>query len=551
MPVVAESSFAFFVYPFLFDPATFAPRVAIIERATLPIAAAVGACRERVWEIRDFPKGDLLPHVADYLNNVDAATAHLWELSDRLDSAFGLAECAEWVLIQERRGYSLPFRFGEVGSGGFSVQLCMFRTGVGFMTVQVRPRSSALSDWLDFLHYFRTADGQHGVYVQVRPRHSPDGVAPFLPAPAEGGDGPDTRGFQAVLHALLRTADLNEERHGVPWWRETFVRGRMMPYVGLYVDGMPDEETRARLLYRVRNFLRSTQEIRPSEEDLRLQEAGHLLPFGDGMWQVFSQEGGAFVACDAPRAIDSEDDSPANLAFFRRILPAQLREDYFLLFMLALQQQFVLRDLSEEVANYSLAANEVVRLEGFDRIRSRLLEFTARSYFAQVMQREHHHRTYVKWLQTLEIERLYSEVRDEAREIQEWIQSQQAEALKLLAEEERRQAEVRRREQEQAEQAARELAEELARRSEAQDKKRAENLAFLFHSIAVLIGLPALCFSYLSTHSPIPWALSAKVGIGAFAVALGTVALMKSRHNRQLKEIEASAAAPHTRSSHN
>src|SRR5271157_2199831 len=112
MPVVAESSFAFFVYPFLFDPTTFANRVAAIGQATLPVDTPGGVYVETVWEKRDFPKGDLLPHVADYLNNVDAATAHLWELSDRLGNEFGLAECAEWSLIQEIRGYSLPFRFG-------------------------------------------------------------------------------------------------------------------------------------------------------------------------------------------------------------------------------------------------------------------------------------------------------------------------------------------------------------------------------------------------------------------------------------------------------
>lgn len=45
------------------------------------------------------------------------------------------------------------------------------------------------------------------------------------------------------------------------------------------------------------------------------------------------------------------------------------------------------------------------------------MEFTARGYFIQVVQGEHHHRFYSKWQEVLQVERLYQEVNDEVREM--------------------------------------------------------------------------------------------------------------------------------------
>jgi hypothetical protein len=131
-----------------------------------------------------------------------------------------------------------------------------------------------------------------------------------------------------------------------------------------------------------------------------------LLPYADDQWFVFSLEGGAFVAFDAPK-----ND------FFRINLPTHLKNQYFLLFLLTLHQRFALTRLSHEVSEHWLRVNEADRMPYFERIRSSLMEFTARGYFIQVVQRENHHRFYRKWQEVLQVERLYQEVNDEVREM--------------------------------------------------------------------------------------------------------------------------------------
>ncbi len=65
--------------------------------------------------------------------------------------------------------------------------------------------------------------------------------------------------------------------------------------------------------------------------------------------------------------------------------------------------------------------SELIRERAFGRIRLLLLSFTARGYFAQVMQRRHHHRCYVGWQETFQIPRLYEEVNQEVRSIHEYL----------------------------------------------------------------------------------------------------------------------------------
>jgi hypothetical protein len=74
----------------------------------------------------------------------------------------------------------------------------------------------------------------------------------------------------------------------------------------------------------------------------------------------------------------------------------------------------------------------------FERIRDALLLFTARGYFAQVMQQEHHHRCYRKWQETFQVERLYRDVRDEVREMHDYLHMRRTERLQQLAEGQRR-----------------------------------------------------------------------------------------------------------------
>lgn len=189
----------------------------------------------------------------------------------------------------------------------------------------------------------------------------------------------------------------------------------MIPFPVLYVDGSKKENVFP-LLYRVRNFFHSEQLIHPAPEDLIRSHPG-LLPYADDQWFVFSLEGGAFVAFDAPK-----ND------FFRINLPTHLRDQYFLLFLLTLHQRFALTRLSQEVSEHWLRGNEDERMRYFKRIRSSLMEFTARGYFIQVVQRENHHRFYRKWQEVLQVERLYQEVNDEVQEMYNNLLLQRSEA---------------------------------------------------------------------------------------------------------------------------
>lgn len=75
-------------------------------------------------------------------------------------------------------------------------------------------------------------------------------------------------------------------------------------------------------------------------------------------------------------------------------------------------------NLSQQVSEKWIEAeNEQTQLKEFKRISKDLLDFTARGYFTQIMQQEHHHRYYLKCQKVFQIEKLYKEVKDEVGEM--------------------------------------------------------------------------------------------------------------------------------------
>jgi hypothetical protein len=399
---VAEQSFVRFVYPFLFEPSEFRK-----------LAEAAGKAkwqgRERafhVWKEARFHEEDLLAHVRDYLNPPagKAPTALLWEMQgDALQSPLGLGAQADWWLVHPR--CRVPFRIREV-------RLALFRTGVGFLTAEVNPKTEVLDDWQDLLHSFRLVRGQHEVGVKVQRKTASGCFEPYFP-PAAGGveKHPDGEGtFGEVLDAVMNTIGIKPQ--------EVFVPGYLIPFAALYVDNQDiSDQQIGELLYRVRNFFHSRQEIHPSAGDLSLDHPA-MLVYADKMWFTFSLEGGAFVAVNAPQA-----------EFFRKTLCDYLRDQYFLLFLMALHQRFALMRLSQDVSEHCLSGCKKDRVEAFERIRSALLEFTARGYFTQIMQRERHHRVYRKWREVFMLDELYREVSDEVRELHECLLSEQTRRL--------------------------------------------------------------------------------------------------------------------------
>ena len=505
MRVDVDASFVHLVYPFSHDADHFMDRMTAFDQAdhqgrnrSLP-----------VWREAKFPQDDLLSHVARYLNPPEdrVPTARLWTLDSTQLDAYGLAGKADWCLLLSKQ--RIAFRVGPQRNPQLAVQLALFQDGVGFLTVRADPVSPDLADWLTFAHYSRFVRGQRNVQVELSqrvgdPATGSQRVEPFFPEEAGGTAAhPDGRGqLVEILEALLMTGCLEGEH--TPWWREIFIPGHVLPFVGLFAEDV-DRENAPELLYRLRNFFHADQEIFPTKEDLQIDHPS-LLPYAEGQWFIFSLDGGAFLACDAP-------ENP----FFRENLPEHLRTSYFLIFMLALHQRFALMMLSEQVAEHWLDCGskpcETERELVFRRIRDTLFSFTARAYLSQVMQREHHHRCYRKWLDVFQITELFQEVRGEVQDMHDFLMMQSAEERRVFERNERERLEA------QAElEAAREKAAE----------QRATHLEQLLTAIAAILGVPALALTYLQVIEETSCSIAGVVT--AASMALGGLAYLLVRH---------------------
>jgi hypothetical protein len=508
MQIDTRASSIRFVYPFTFSEVDFDLRANAIANAHWQGRKGL----LKVWRNDKFVIDDLLPHVAEYLNPRDSdngdtpPTARLWCLDDNvLNSRLGGGienAGAKWSLLPRKSRAPIPF-------GIESVQLAIFSVGVGFLTVCAVPTADCVDDWLDFLHYFRYTRGQHDLYVEVAAQRQ-TGIAPsaagqaaspilspFFPEPAGGLEKhPDGKGhFYEILEALLLTATPTPptldstplipqsaiRNPQSPWWEEIFVPGQFLPFATLYVDDVPQEET-AKLLYRVRNFFHVGQGEHGSDHDLSLEHPS-LLPYAQNQWFVFSLEGGAFVACDAPRT-----------DFFRNVMPSHLDNQYFLLFLLAVQQRFVLMMLSQEIATHWMpdtyggtgrgddveTRRNVERIATFTRIRDKLLWFAARGYFTQVMQQEHHHRCYRQWQETFQVPQLYQEISEAVRYMHDVSRLEQAQHLERLAE---------------------------------GQQQKVNRLEQRLSRVAWVLGVPALSLTYLQTLGEQHWLFSGLVAV--------------------------------------
>lgn len=496
MKVDVEASFLRFVYPFLFDVDAYAPWVQSVEHAEWQ-----GSDRPLlVWERENFPEEELLSCVARYLNAPEGekSTVCLYKLgADALHSTRGLGggpgSSVFWELVTAKSTIKFDF---------LSVHLALFQMGVGFLTIDADPGSYSdeIDQWLDFAHYYRFSHGQRGVSISAQRRIDFDQekrqpiLAPFFPDPAGGLEQhPEGAGtLKELIEALLST--VSPPRQKEKWWRDVFIPNQLLPYAGLFVDEVDEEEV-SKLVYRARNFFRAGQEIQPTSEDLR---ADHrlLIQYADSLWFFFSLDGGGFIACN-----------PLDTPFFRETLPDHLQNHYYLLFLLTLQQRFTLMKLTEMVASEWISDDRIaaegeaqcIREEAFEQIRDQILLFTARGYFAQVMQREQHHRCYLKWQEIFQIERLYKEVSDDVRYMHSSLEAER--------------------------ECRRQMTEEAQR-------KRAESLETSINIIGAVIGVPALALSYLGAIGPVSPTVAFRVLVASLAAGLVLSMILNARANK-------------------
>lgn len=265
----------------------------------------------------------------------------------------------EWRIVPAQRE-----RAGERASGDgipiaiSDVRFALFPTGVGFLSITVRPKTADLAAWVSALHAMRLTDGRRSAFVSRR------------------STGVDTwRGWSPVTGAVdeewgVTTLDeLTTKLLGEGWWEPAWPPGRSLTYSALFVDDLPDGE-RQLLRYAVANHFHADQWLAPAEEE----------PFGT--WMVYNGragfvttiEGSAFIASNLP-----------STPFFDDELPTYIEREYGLVYLLAIHERSALLRLLEDAA---IAPDPRHRL----RQARRFAEFAAARHSLEAIQRENHHR---------------------------------------------------------------------------------------------------------------------------------------------------------------
>lgn len=414
-----DRSFAYFVYPFLFDLA--ATSVAEDGDAFHALSARIAASEvdgKKLWTDWPVPVNDLLPHVAQFLNPANPRpTGRFWQLHNDLKQKHftgNLSSKIEWTLYRNKADPGIPFVLApwlqEEGvkpglRGDFVIQLALFRHGIGFVTVSAQPTVDDLGEWLTFLHHFRFMGHRSGVGVQAErekvldPGSKQKARVAHHPVNLLESPGNDRFVFVDVISTVLKASGFDKPE-------EVFTPGHTLPYAGIFVRGVNDNH-KPLAIHRLRNFFTTTEGSNPSTEDLRPDHPAHLL-YAHDQWFLQTLNGGSFLAF--------EQDDTALDSFQKTDLPSHLQKVYFLANLLTLYQRFTLARLSDRVATHAIEDEDG---KVWETVHKDLLDFTARGYFTQAMQSDHHHRYYRKWQEVYQTPQLYTEVRDEIRDCYE------------------------------------------------------------------------------------------------------------------------------------
>ncbi|MEZ6140858.1 MAG: CorA family divalent cation transporter [Zavarzinella sp.] len=404
MRVDSDRSSLTFVKPFLYDHQQSELVLSRVRSVHVPARTGV----MEVWERGAFPTDDFLHHIAQSLAPTDdsPAVAEKYLLTNRfLESEHGLAA---------KKGFLFQFKNQSTRIRLEELQLILFRNGVGFVVQRWKVESDKIEAWLDLQHFGRFAALERGGVLRMP---SPDGksVRPF-PQPylqtADDKSSSEQSTFAAINHIALNSVGLG--LNGPIPVQEVFLAGRSLPYTVLFLNETNDSAwPREKVLYKLRRLFHAQQAYYPTQEQVAICPP-NFHPYLQDQWFFQSLEGGGFVAIDPP--IDP---------FFQKELPHHLENEYFVMFLLALQQRFSLMSLSNEVAqrwksNPAKQPASELRVI-FEQIRDRLFDYTAHYHFVQVGQRQNHHHLYQLWQQTFQITDLYEEVNNEVREMNDYL----------------------------------------------------------------------------------------------------------------------------------
>lgn len=397
----AHASSLRFLLPVRHDEGTYAARSAKALSASLP------GRDKPLWRPFDLVVDDLMPHVRRYLNTDggDASTATLLSADTNELTWLAGGNDANWSL-QLPRGRSLPFRISRA-------HLLLFRLDVSFLVLDLAPLTDDAADWFDLLHYARFFAGGRVRAVRVDRISTRSCRAAFALLSPDGAPVEDAKrtavdlpGMRALLDVLLTSATLPDD-HGTPQQMNT--PGQFLAYPVLFLAGAR-RGTEQALLARV---VGSHHARRTLSEDFSLDLGASALPYDEDSWLFVSTEGAGFLSL-----VEKEQDND----FARTALPAHVRNEYFLAYVLASFQRYALLRLSDEVAGGALT-----RDRGFAGTQRRILEFTGRGMFVQVTHSAHHHAWYAHVQRVQQVAELHQEVRDEVQAFQDYQRAEESE----------------------------------------------------------------------------------------------------------------------------
>jgi hypothetical protein len=282
----------------------------------------------------------------------------------------------DWRIVLEQRARAAE----RASEFGISVDLsdvgfALFPTGVGVLSITIRPKTADLAAWANALHAMRLTDGQRSSFAIRR----------STGAGTWRGWSPITGSVEAEW-GVMTVDQLTTMLLGEGWWEPANATGRALTYSALFVDGVAPESQRL-LRYALANNFHADQLLDPEEESY-------------GTWMAYNRragfattiEGSVFLACDLPAT-----------AFFDDELPTYIEREYGLVYLLAVHQRSALLRLLEDAADASGSR---------DRLRQarRFTEFAAARHSLQAIQRENHYRYSLSCIAAAGIDDLFSGV---------------------------------------------------------------------------------------------------------------------------------------------
>lgn len=423
MRVNPDASSVSFIHPFSFEngaPNAFDKLIRLLVEQSYNVGRGEKARSERVWERNGHSalKDDLLPHVGDFIADEGSEkpgqkrNMHSFILSPDFiqNPKTGLNAKTLELCVDQRKGQGesliLPLDL-------LAVELSLFRTGIGFLTLKVGLQTNDVTKWQNLQHYFRFYTGSRGVQL----RHEPldDTVA------AGGAEGDIAR--------KKREAEIKKYRLPAGSTVETLIQ-RILGHAGgcLNLPNQPlysrdqlmvwacsiledvDPQFDAQFMNRLQYSFRSDQGLDLSPSAQAFENADWIYGYGERKWFYANLNSAGFVSFK----------SGQNAAFVENTMPGHVHQSYRPLYLLALHQRFFIQKLSRRVANWlpSVKTHQTQKdADIFESLREEFLAFNADGYFYQVHHEWHYHRAYRLFCEINSVSSIFQEVRDEIADI--------------------------------------------------------------------------------------------------------------------------------------